>query len=167
MQIIFCNCGRIHIIPKLWDWMAEDHENRSAIHVCTHCGETVRMFLTPYDDGFATNIVDVRDEDFEGNFRIIASRGVIVYMNSGVEADTFQSGYFANSDEWKMVELQEEYESLELSYKLNQPWCTVNTNRLIRDIEIKYKDEADKILNQLSGYLIKINWDGTKYARKF
>jgi len=134
-------------------------------NVCTNCGTTVRMFLDEYDDGFATNIVDIRDEDFEGNFRIITSRGIIVHLKSGVEADLLQSGYFVNRDEWKLVELQEEYESLELAYKLNHSWCTVDTDRLIRDIENKFKDDADKILNQLSGYLVKINWEGTKYGK--
>lgn len=163
MKFLLCNCGRIHVIQDGWDWIAEDYKTRSIIHVCTNCGNTVKMFLNDFDEGYATNVVDFRDQDIEGFFRIITSNGIKVYLMTGTIVDTVQAGYFVNEREYTSAATNLDYKSLDHAYQLREPWCTVDTQRLIKDFKEKFGDKADSILRQLAGYVIKIDWKGTEY----
>lgn len=169
-EIRFCGCGRIHIIStdKLWDWMQEDYSNRKVLFVCTHCGSSSMMWLDDYEDGYATNSHDTREGIIDDpNMRVILSEGVRVYMNSGKIADTFQNGYYANCEEWKMIESSREFKSLNDSERDREDWATVNTDRLIRDVTLQYKDDHSNILKSISGYSVRIHWIGTEYETNY
>lgn len=165
----FCRCGRIHVKDqKDYDWMAEDHTKRSVIDICSNCGVSHKTFLEPYEDGFALCSSDLRDSEDEVFAKVIASSGIRVYMMSGEEADTFQNGYFANCDEWRRMEqTRNDFCSICDAEKQRQAWATVDTERLIRDVKVKFKDRAPEVLKLLSAYLVKIHWTGTEYETEY
>lgn len=143
--------------------MSEAYEERSIVNVCTHCGATVRTFLTPYDDGFAVNSYDVKSSCVEGYIRLVTSSGIPVYMNSGKEADYCFGGYFANSEEWREKTFKS-YIPLDKAEANRLPWATVNTKNLIDTVNKMYKEDAESILRSISGYVVRISWDGTDYC---
>ena len=169
-EVRFCNCGRIHVMPKdELDWLSEDWQNRSIIRICANCGATDIMFLSEYMEGYAVNCNSFNDglnKLFSKETKVYYTRGIKVHMMSGTEADSEQSGYFVNCQEWKKI-MGNGYESLPEAEKAGKKWATVDTKRLIRDIEWEFKEKADDILNSISGYAVKIHWEGTKYCTDY
>jgi len=166
-DVRFCQCGRIHVMPySEMTWMAKDCQNRSVTRVCANCGAAYTTFLSECEDGFDVNCISLKTgvTEFNNQHRIHYSKGITVCMKSGEEADTYQNGFFVNSKEWS-------YETSEknLSYadKQRHDFVTVDTERLIREVEREYKEKADDILKAISGYAVKIHWEGTKYCKSF
>ena len=169
-EVWFCGCGRIHIMPHSeFDWMKEDYKNRSIIRICGNCGAAFKTFLTEsFEEGFDVNSVDLRDDKVNEvkNSKLYYSKGIKVYMKSGKEADTEQSGYFANCEEWTHMN-GSGYQPIEAAEKERKDWATVDTKRLIDDVKRHYKEDADDILNSISGYSVKIHWKDTAYEREW
>jgi len=166
-DIQFCSCGRIHVMSfDEIEWLSEDYKNRSIIRACANCGKANVTFLT---EGFEQGTFDVNCCDLErygniiwNNTKLFYSRGIKVYMKSGKEADTEQSGYFANCEEWTHMN-GSGYQPIEAAEKERKDWATVDTERLIETIKREYMNDADDILRSISGYAVKIHWEGTKY----
>jgi len=156
---LFCNCGRIHIMDyDEYDWL-ESSPKRSYIRVCMRCGSTHRVFLTDNGEGFDICSVDVPDGTIvhDINTKIHFSRGIMIPLKSGGYADwRFHDGY-ANTDY-----LRDTLGTTYIPEALKKdPLCTtVDTERLIREV----KDED--ILNSISGYIVGIDWTGTKYDHR-
>lgn len=166
--IRFCHCGRIRYLPmEAYDWMSKDCKNREIIWICTNCGSAERIFLTPYDDGYAVNATDI-DGCIEPTLcKIYASRGIMVPMKSGSIADTFQDRWFANTEEWCVQSENHTYKSINESEGRREDWATVDTDRLISIVKTTHPDIADDLLKSISSYAgVKIHWDGTNYTRK-
>lgn len=144
-DVWFCKCGRIHLMNKRkYDWLADDSKNRKIICVCQNCGATRQTWLDEYFEG--GNIIcssDVKEGEFIGdnNTQFIFSRGIPVPLRSGGFAEYFTSGIWYDSDIKRKV------------------W----TECLIDDIKYRYKEEAEDILNSISGYAVDIDWEGTPY----
>lgn len=166
----FCDCGRIHTMNySEYDWLSEKHEKRALIRVCQNCGATRMIWLSEYYDeftdnmGFCINGSDVEDGTIlstNGNndeYRIFFSRGIKIPMKSGGYANwKFNHGY-VNSDYLKDT-LGTTYIPTALQ---KDPLCTtVDTERLIREVN------DDDILQSISGYLVGIDWKGTKYEKQ-
>jgi len=172
-DVRFCSCGRIHIMPfDELDWLSEDHKNRRIIRICANCGKAIVTFLTEnFDNGFDVNCCDLDDHKVEvwNNTKIYYSRGIIVYMKSRNEADSFQANCFANCKEWEQM-MNSSPNGLCPIYeaeKQRQDWATVDTERLINNIKWSYKDDADNILKSISGYGVRIHWKGTEYETEW
>lgn len=156
-DVWFCKCGRIHLMNNdKYDWLAEDFQNRKIIRVCQNCGATRQTWLDEYfmefmeDEenprpSFTVCDSDVKEGEFIGdNTRLIFSRGIPVPLENGEIAE-----YFGHSGIWYYSEGS----------------CKVWTKRLISDIRYHYKEDAEDILNSISGYAVGIDWGGTPYCR--
>jgi len=166
-DIRFCKCGRIHHMPSdELDWLAKDTKHRAIIRICANCGMAEVVFLSEtFNNKFDVNVCDLERYPIKewNNTKIYYSRGIRVYMKSGKEADTEQSGYFANCDEWTHMN-GSGYQPIEAAEKERKDWATVDTERLIDNVKREYKEDADDILKSISGYgSVKIHWKGTKY----
>ena len=136
-----------------YDWLAEDFKNRKIIRVCQNCGTTRQTWLDEYfiedeDDprpSFTVCGSDLKECEFTGdsNTQFIFSRGIPVPLESGESAE-----FFGPSGIW--------YDS--------EGRCKVWTKRLISDIKYHYKEDAEDILNSISGYVVGIDWEGTPYS---
>lgn len=168
----FCECGRIHIMDyEFYDWMQENFEHRCVIRICTNCGANHRVWLTEsFYGGFDINGADVdlngkrtiidTTEFSEGfnEYKFIFDRGIKVPMKSGGYADYhFHDGY-ANVDYMReKLGTTYIYEAL----KKDPLCCTVDVERLIKEVN------DDDIIKSISGYIIGIDWKGTKYEHKW
>ena len=159
----FCDCGRIQVMPnEYYDWMAEDYQHRRVIRVCQHCGATRIMWLDTYfDEGFAVNSADFRNEEINTNgdieYRIIFNDGVKVPMMCGGYADAHYGNTYVN---WEYIEREFGITYLPEAER-KDPNCTkVNVNRLI-------KENDPEIIKSISGYLVGIDWSGTEYELKY
>lgn len=166
-DVWFCDCGRIHIMDyENYDWMIENCEHRQVIRVCTNCGNVHGQFLTKayYEEigeGFDVNGFDVTDRSFDTtsgmDYRFHFSKGIMVPMKKGGYADYHFVDGFVDSEY-----IKQEFNTTDVTYaKRKDPECiTVDTMRLIREV----KD--DDILTSISGYVVGIDWTGTKYEMK-
>ena len=147
-EVSFCSCGHIHIMPSEYlDWIQEDYKHRSIIQICRNCGSSYKTFLDEYfEGGFVICGCDVEDTEIlnDPNTRIILQKGIQVPIVEGYCADYYINGIWM-CDGHRVV---------------------VDTDRLIRDVQRDYGDEADYILKAISGYVSGINWKGTKYEIK-
>lgn len=167
-NITFCRCGRIHVAEHGYDWLAKDWKNRSLVNVCTNCGATTSTTLSPYEEeSFTVNCVDLRDESFEGLVRIRVSSGIRVYNLSGKLINERRDRFFVNHKQMLEVEETGEFMPLHEADKLRKPWITVDTERLIADVQREYKDDADAILRTISGYSVPIHWENTPYEKSY
>ena len=158
----FCGCGRIHILANdLYDWMTEDYEHRSIVQVCNNCGTSHKIFLSDNGEGFDVNAMDLRDVNIDilrpQECKILFNKGIKVPMKSGGYATYhFHDGY-VNVD-YIRDKLGTTYIPTALE---KDPECTtVDTELLIREVN------DEDILQSISGYLVGIDWTGTKYERK-
>lgn len=151
----FCRCGRIHLMNNdKYDWLAEDFKNRKIIRVCQNCGTTRQTwldecFIDDVDDprpSFTVCGSDLKECEFLGdsNTQFIFSNGIRVPLLSGAYA---------------------EHHGASLWYDDNGR-CEVWTDRLIQNIQREFKDEAEEVLNSISGYVVGINWEGTPYSHE-
>ena len=165
----FCECGRIQILDsEMFNWLEEKYEKRYIVQVCTHCGKTRQMWLTEYlDEGFAINSfsvnpngsrteIDTSKDDNE--YRFIFDNGIMVPMMHGKYADLHLGNTYVDA-EYIIKEL--DTTSIDEALKKDPLCCTVNTERLIR--EVKDPD----ILKSISGYMVGISWKGTEYEHKW
>lgn len=152
----FCHCGRIHLMNNdKYDWLSKDFRNRKIIRICQNCGATRQTWLDEYfiedeDDprpSFTVCGSDVKEGEFIGdsNTQFIFSKGIRVPLKSGAFAEYHgpAGGWF--DDKGK---------------------CEVWTDRLIQNIQREFKDEAEDVLNSISGYVAGINWEGTLYSHE-
>ena len=145
-DIWFCECGRIHFMPKSYiEWLCQD-TNRSIIQVCQHCGNTMRTNLSKsFNGGFDVNrsayynsiISDTKDT------RIILNRGICVPVISD-ECYGYAEHY--NSAKW---------------YDANGNETKVDTQLLIESLENLY--DGTELLKSISCYYSGIDWSGTQY----
>ena len=154
-DVIFCGCGRVHFIN--YDRLVEicDKQDKEVIHICNHCGSTIRRGLSECMDGKAWYSIDVKNEeitDFSKIGLIIASAGDMIRMMSGHEASCIHGSCFIDYESEKPEDVSEE--------EWNKSCMTVDTKATINWI-----NDDDK-LRALSRYGVKINWNGTKYERK-
>lgn len=143
-NVRFCKCGHIHLINDSWfDWMREDYKNNAVIFVCQSCGATHKIFLDTCEDGFSVNVVEMKNFQMNGgtNTKFIFSEGIGVPLEVGEYAS-----FYANH-----------------RWYYGSGSSPVDTERLIRDVQREYKDEADEILKSISCYVSGIDWKGTKY----
>lgn len=163
----FCSCGRIHPMPiSDMDWMVQDHDKRSVIHICTNCGAVYKQFLEEDPWGnepcghYYVNGVSIVDEvinttdEPKKDFKLIFNRGIKVPMKSGGYATYHLSDTYVNQD---YIRDTLNTNDLYCAVRKDPECCTVDTQRLIREV----KD--DEILTDLSRYFVGINWAGTKY----
>lgn len=173
-DIWFCNCGRIHFMPKSdWDWMAEDCEHRRVLQVCRNCGALYEHFLT--ESFYKTPGFDLNGYDYINEDRIIFNPTDDIqrrtYLDRGIKVPLIEGGYA--DGHWSNIYFNAEYMRRmgypsDISSSCEHPDCiTVNTDRLIREVQSKYPEEADELLKCISGYLAGINWKGTKYERAY
>lgn len=173
-DIWFCDCGRIHFYPRSdWDWMAEDHEHRRSTQICRNCGAIYEHFLTENFDEYEgkpgfdlngysyTNLdrieIDPKDEI---QCRFYIDKGIKVPLKEGGYADGHWCGVYFNAEYMNKMG----YPS-DISETCQHRECiTVDTERLIHNITYDYKDDAEDLLKCISGYIVGINWDGTKYS---
>ncbi len=156
-DVWFCNCGHIHLMDRKWfDWMREDYINRQIVRVCRICGTIYKQFLDPYEDGFCICSADIGDEEFNANsnMHFIFSRGIAVPTVAGLYAE-----YRSPSGVWYApTEVYDEVRNDDPDFH------TVDTNQLIHNIQREYREDADDILNSISGYVSGIDWTNTPYS---
>ena len=172
----FCSCGRIHFHPMDdLDWMSEDCENRRVLEVCRNCGHIHEQFLTEsiYGDGDKPAF-DVNGDDYfndenvlimeNPNYRIYIRKGIKVPMKKGGYADYHFSNGYCNSEKIKET-FGDTY--IPTIKEKDPDYLTVDTDRLIKEIQQDYPEEADDLLKSISGYIVGISWKGTPYEHKW
>lgn len=163
-DIRFCKCGRIHAIPysDLWDYMAEDYENRRVIHVCTHCGTVRKMWLDKYEDGLAVNSHETAGsrQTFTNVSKVITGNGLEVFTTSGEVANIYCNGYFINRGGWNRHAY--DYPTLQEAYNSKADWISVDVEALEKEVELECGEDADNVLNAIKKRNIKIDWNSKK-----
>ena len=153
-DVWFCKCGRIHLMNNdKYDWLAEDFKNRKIIRVCQNCGTTRQTWLDEYfmddeDDSRPSFTVCgsvFKECEFieDNNIQFIFSKGIRVPLLNGAFAERYAVGLWYDDNDR----------------------CEVWTDRFIQQIKKEFKDEAEEILNSISGYAVGIDWKGTSYYR--
>ena len=147
----------------LFDWMEEDYINNQVVRVCSHCGASHKMFLTPdnFDEGWYVNGSDVRDTVIDcanNNYKFIFSSGIIVPMKEGNNATAHQAGKFMD---WDYIEKTYPGFSVYSLEKDHPEVFQVDTEYFIRSLS----DRKD-VLKSISGYVSGIDWSGTEYEIK-
>lgn len=150
-NVKFCRCGRVHFIE--WESLEEtcDYEDKSALVVCSNCGNVYLKWLSDCMEGKAWNSITIREEIFDEKSnigKIIVSPGESIYMKTGKEATSMAGGRFID---WDSKDEDVTYEDR----------TTVDIEKTIRMIGDETK------LRELSNYAVEINWKGTKYENSF
>lgn len=154
----FCHCGRIHLMNNdKYDWLAEDFQNRRIIRVCQNCGATRQTwldecFMEDEDDprpSFTVCGSDLREGEFIGdsNTQFIFSKGIRVPLKNVFRFATSRLGGNGWFDE-------------------DGNPGEVDTESLIKEIRSQFKDEAEEVLDSISGYVVGINWESTPYSHE-
>ena len=157
-DVWFCRCGHIHLMPSYYlDWIVEGPENRSIVRVCQSCGATYRMWLDEHEDGFDICGNDFYDKEIQSSdCKVILNRGICVPMKSGLYAS-----YHTSAGIW----LDDEYNYNDLCEDEKKAHSTVDTARLIKEIERDFgKEYAVGLLTSISAYVSGIDWDGTPFS---
>lgn len=157
-DVWFCSCGHIHVMPMSHlDWMAEDPKNRFVVRVCQSCGATYKMWLDQHSEGFDICGRDIRDVEIQSKYcKFILNTGICVPMESGLYAS-----YHTSAGIW----LDDEYNYNDPCEDEKKAHSTVNTDRLIKEVEREFKENAEDVLKSISAYVSGIDWKGTPYER--
>lgn len=154
-DVRFCRCGRVHFIDYEKLCQVCDDQGKEVIHICNNCGAAFRRGLEEYLDGkawYAADVIDAEITDTSKIGWIIASQGERIHMKTGGQATDEVGGTFIDWETPKPKDVSErEWEVMRR---------TVDTQATINFIGNKEK------LKALSGYLVDIDWSGTKYERK-
>lgn len=157
-DVMFCCCGRVHFMPMAWyDWMQEDCEHRRIIRVCQNCGATIMVFLDKNGNCFdvhETTITNAEITPSDMEYRLSFSRGEKIPLKCGYYADAHQADRYIS---WEYCREKLGTDYLPTAESMNPGCCEVDTERLIREI-----GDDDK-LQSMSGYVVGIDWAGTKY----
>lgn len=153
-DVLFCRCGRVHFTEKKKLLEICDKQGKEILHICNHCGFSVRRGVTDYDDGMAWYAEELNNKEITDTSNIgliIATRGEQIRMQTGGEATSKVGGMFYDWGTPRPRDISE------------QEWLdmlrTVDTQATINWIR------DDEKLKALSHYAVKIDWTGTKYAR--
>lgn len=153
-DVRFCRCGRVHFIDYEKLCAVCDDQGKEVIQICNNCGDAFRRGLSDYLDGKAWYAEDLRDTEIADTSKIgliIASSGEQIRMKTGGYATAEIAGTFIDWETPRPSDVPE------------QEWAvmqrTVDTQATINWI-----DDEEK-LKALSGYVVKIDWSGTGYAR--
>lgn len=152
-DVWFCKCGRIHLMNNnKYEWLVNDFKNRKIVQICQNCGATRQIWLDECftKDGdnlypsFTVCNSDVKECEFIGdsNIQFIFGNGVPVPLENGETAEYFEP--------WGV-------------WHYSEGRCKVWTKRFIDYIKYHYKEDAEDILNSISGYVAGIDWEGTPY----
>ena len=152
-NVHFDSCGRIHVMPyEYLDWCQEDYQNRYILEICQNCGSAYKTFLDEYyEGGFVVCGCDVE------NLEIFGDPNVCVLINRGIRVPIICDGCHDYADAYCNGRWYYQYKFAE-----------VDTAKLINEVHSNYgftSEEADEILKSISGFVTKINWEGTPYDR--
>lgn len=158
-DVRFCSCGRVHFIDEEKVNKAIDNE-KQVIMVCNNCGSSRIIGADKVTEEDGTDCYNMysyamRDEEINDLSKIdsiVFTAGEQVRMMTGGEA-TYQGDVFIDWDTKKPNDISED--------EWDKMRRTVNTQHTINWIR------DDEKLEQMSHYLVGIDWTGTKYERNF
>ena len=155
--------------------MSEDCENRTVLEICRHCGHIYEQYLTKSIDGDGDKpAFDVNGDNYfndenvlimeNPNYRIYIRKGIKVPMKKGGYADYHFSNGYCNSEQ---IQNAFGHTYLPRVKEQDPDYVTVDADRLIKEVQRDYPEEADDLLKSISGYVVGINWKGTSYEHKW
>jgi len=159
-DVRFCSCGRVHFIDQEKIEKAIENE-KEVLVVCNHCGSSYVIGANKQwdEDGeeyhmmYSRSMQDTEIDDISKIDSIVFTSGEQIRMMTGGEATDHGSYGFVDWDTEKPKNISsEEWEKMRY---------TVHTQYTINWI----KD--DNKLEQMSHYVVGIDWKGTKYEQKW